>query len=118
MKNLPYDNPAQRNEGEYHYLSKFNCPTTDQSGETMYTIYGKPNCPFCDQAKEILASKGIPYTYVNIQENPDAHHYVTDVLKARTVPQILKNNPVEYIGGFEALQEHLRNESFSEDIWD
>lgn len=35
----------------------------------MYTIYGRKICPNCDSAKNILTAMGLPFTYIDIDEN-------------------------------------------------
>jgi len=82
-----------------------------------YTIYGKPQCTFCKQAKDLLESKGLHYDYYDISECPTSRHYVVNVLKARTVPQILRAVPLEHIGGFQELKALIDQEESYDDIW-
>jgi len=67
----------------------------------MITIYSKNNCPFCDRAKALLESKGVPYTTINIEEQPDAREILVD-LGLRSVPQIFKGTTL-LPGGFQGL---------------
>jgi glutaredoxin len=32
-------------------------------------VYSKPVCPNCDQAKQLLESKGIEFTYVDLEQD-------------------------------------------------
>jgi glutaredoxin 3 len=71
----------------------------------MYIILGRPNCPFCDKARELLASKGLEYTYVNVK-HPDNKEWL-DFLKSNgvtTVPQIFELLPGGYEGLFADLE--------------
>ncbi len=67
----------------------------------MLTIYSKNNCPFCDRAKQLLESKGVSYTEVNIEREPEARQLLVDK-GLRSVPQIFHG--YELIpGGFDGL---------------
>jgi glutaredoxin len=67
----------------------------------MLTIYSKNNCPFCDRAKQLLESKGVSYTEVNIEQEPEARQLLVDK-GLRSVPQIFHG--YELIpGGFDGL---------------
>ena len=67
----------------------------------MLTIYSKNNCPFCDRAKQLLESKGVPYTEVNIEQDPESRQMLVDK-GLRSVPQIFHG--YELIpGGFNGL---------------
>jgi glutaredoxin len=67
----------------------------------MVTVYSKNNCPFCDRAKALLESRGVPYTEVNIENDPESRQMLLDK-GLRSVPQIF--NGFELIpGGFNGL---------------
>jgi glutaredoxin len=53
----------------------------------MVTVYSKNNCPFCDRAKALLESRGVPYTEVNIENDPESRQMLLDK-GLRSVPQI------------------------------
>jgi glutaredoxin len=67
----------------------------------VITVYSKNNCPFCDRAKALLESKGVPYTTINIEEEPEARETLVD-LGLRSVPQIFKGTTL-LPGGFQGL---------------
>ena len=67
----------------------------------MLTVYSKNNCPFCVRAKQLLESKDVPYTEVNIEYDQDARQMLVDQ-GLRSVPQIFHG--YELIpGGFDGL---------------
>ena len=67
----------------------------------MLTVYSKNNCPFCVRAKQLLESKDVPYTEVNIEYDQDARQMLVDQ-GLRSVPQIFYG--YELIpGGFDGL---------------
>lgn len=73
-----------------------------------YTIYGTPSCSFCVKAKELLDSKGIEYTYLDIQHNLENRNEVmAKVPNLKTVPQIFDGN--RHIGGYTELEVFLTN---------
>jgi glutaredoxin 3 len=67
----------------------------------MLTVYTKNNCPFCDRAKSLLESKGIEYTSINIEDQPDARTFLVDQ-GLRSVPQIFKGTNL-LPGGYQGL---------------
>ena len=72
----------------------------------MYTIVTRsvPPCAYCIKAKELLDSKGITYTEVDIAGNPTALN-LFKALGFSTIPQILKDGKL--VGDYEGLKEHL-----------
>ena len=67
----------------------------------MLTVYSKNNCPFCVRAKQLLESKNVQYTEVNIEYDQDARQMLVDQ-GLRSVPQIFHG--YELIpGGFDGL---------------
>ena len=67
----------------------------------MLTVYSKNNCSFCVRAKQLLESKDVPYTEVNIEYDQDARQMLVDQ-GLRSVPQIFHG--YELIpGGFDGL---------------
>lgn len=67
----------------------------------MLTVYTKNHCPFCDRAKALLESKGIAYTTINIEEQPEHRETLVD-MGLRSVPQIFKDG-VLLPGGYQGL---------------
>ena len=74
----------------------------------MLTVYTKHQCPYCDRAKALLESKGIEYTTINVEEQPDARTTLVEQ-GLRSVPQIF-NDGVLLPGGFQGLA--ARDEAF------
>jgi glutaredoxin 3 len=67
----------------------------------MITVFSKSNCPYCDRAKQLLESRGVKYTEINIEYDPDARQMLVDK-GLRSVPQIFHG--YELIpGGFDGL---------------
>jgi glutaredoxin len=67
----------------------------------MLTVYSKNNCPYCVRAKQLLESKGVEYTEVNIEKDPESRQMLVDK-GLRSVPQIFYG--YELIpGGFDGL---------------
>lgn len=70
----------------------------------MIIVYSKTVCPYCVQAKNLLDSKGIKYTEVNIETNAAGRDYLTEK-GLRSVPQIFQGEL--HIGGFDKLKTWL-----------
>ena len=71
----------------------------------MIIVYSKNVCPYCVQAKNLLDSKGIKYTEVNIETNAAGRDYLVEK-GLRSVPQIFDGEL--HIGGFDKLQTWLQ----------
>ena len=71
------------------------------------TIYTKSNCPNCTTAKQLLKSKGLEYTEIEIERYPVQ---LNDLLRrypeARQMPQIFVND--QRVGGLAGLQAALK----------
>jgi glutaredoxin len=66
-----------------------------------YTIWGRPGCVWCERAKELIASKGLDYKYIELTpENLEEFNERTN--GAKTVPQIFGFTG-ERIGGYDQL---------------
>lgn len=66
------------------------------------TIYSKYNCPYCVRAKMLLDSKGVEYTVVNIEDEPDRREEMLERSNGgRTFPQILIGET--HVGGCDDL---------------
>lgn len=76
----------------------------------MIVVYSKTVCPYCVQAKNLLDSKGIKYTEVNIETNAAGRDYLIE-RGLRSVPQVFHGEL--HIGGFDKLQTwaQLRDQS-------
>lgn len=68
-------------------------------------IYTKDNCPNCVSAKQLLKSKGLEYSEVNVEEGDRLKNLVAAYPEARQMPQIFIND--QRVGGFAGLQAAL-----------
>lgn len=67
-------------------------------------MYSKKVCPYCTQAKNLLNSKGIPFTEINVEDDALGRTYLVEQ-NLRSVPQIFHNE--KRIGGFNELKTWL-----------
>ena len=74
----------------------------------MFKIYTKNGCPSCVWAKELLSSKGLDFSEVDVMGDDDAMTFFLEN-NFRTVPQIYHNNT--HIGGFDQLRAYLIEKS-------
>jgi glutaredoxin 3 len=66
------------------------------------TVYTKAWCPYCSAAKNLLAEKGIAFTEIDIERQPEARREMTQRANGRsTVPQIFVGD--RHIGGCDDL---------------
>ena len=71
-----------------------------------YVIIGSPNCVWCSRAKSLLMEKYSDYEYHDLSVNPWLMS-LFKVANIKTVPQIFAPSG-ELIGGYEALEKHLK----------
>jgi glutaredoxin 3 len=70
---------------------------------TRVEIYTTAFCPYCVRAKRLLQRKGVAYTEIAIDHNPDQMHNMIGRSQRRTVPQIfIDDHPV---GGYDDMVE-------------
>lgn len=75
----------------------------------MYNIITKPGCVHCVSAKQLLDSKGIPYTEQNIGTDITIEEVKTAYPQIRTVPVVSYNG--EFIGGYAQLVERIQDDN-------
>jgi len=64
-------------------------------------IYSSQYCPFCFRAKAILQQKGVPFSELNVDGNPQLRQEMTEKAGRHTVPQIWIGE--RHIGGCDEL---------------
>jgi len=65
-------------------------------------IYSTGACPYCVAAKQLLQTKGVPYTEIRIDLNPAERDIMLEKAQGRrTVPQIFVGET--HVGGFDDL---------------
>lgn len=65
---------------------------------SQVTIYTKAYCPYCVRAKSVLDNKGVSYTELRIDEQPELRPQMIERAGGRsTVPQIFIGD--RHIGG-------------------
>ena len=70
------------------------------------TIYTKTNCPNCTTAKQLLISKGLAYTEINIEVGARLANFVANYPDAKQMPQIFIGD--QRVGGLAGLQAALK----------
>ncbi|KOR30211.1 glutaredoxin [Achromatium sp. WMS2] len=64
-------------------------------------MYCTANCPFCLRAKNLLKRKGIAYTEIPVDHDPEQMQIMMQRSKRRTVPQIFIGD--HHVGGYDDL---------------
>ncbi len=64
-------------------------------------IYTKENCPYCAMAKQLLQSKGVEWTEINIETEAGRREEMIERSGRMTVPQIFIGET--HVGGFDDL---------------
>jgi len=77
------------------------------------TIYTKEKCGYCVMLKQMLESKDIAYTEINIEENEEAKNFLIEA-GHRSVPQIYKDGELFVENGFEGMRTYLSMKEIEE----
>ena len=64
-------------------------------------IYTTKICPYCVMAKRLLDKKGVSYTEINVDGEPELREEMMRKTNLRTVPQIYIGD--FHVGGFDEL---------------
>jgi glutaredoxin 3 len=67
------------------------------------TMYTKGWCDFCARARALLERKGVKWTEINLEDQPERAAEMLERTGRRTVPQIFIGD--RHIGGAEELRE-------------
>lgn len=64
-------------------------------------VYSTQVCPYCDRAKMLLKRKGVDFTDIRVDTDPEARKTMETESGRRTVPQIFIGE--RHVGGFDEL---------------
>ncbi|BBB31255.1 glutaredoxin 3 [Neptunomonas japonica] len=67
----------------------------------MITVYSSDWCPFCTNAKRLLDHKGVKYTEINVDNQPNKRAQMTELSGRTSVPQIFIGHT--HVGGCDEL---------------
>ena len=67
------------------------------------TVYTSDWCPYCRRAKDLLTSKHVVFTEINVEEQPQLREQMIARSNRRTVPQIFIGD--RHVGGCDDLHE-------------
>lgn len=70
-------------------------------------IYTTHYCPYCRAAKNLLKGKGIEFSEINVEGDPEKRFWLAQTTGQKTVPQIFINEKL--IGGYQELAELERS---------
>ena len=75
----------------------------DMAAKAKVEIYTSPWCGYCYRAKELLERKGVAFTNIDLDEEPNRREEMITRARGRTtVPQIFING--RWVGGADELQ--------------
>ena len=78
------------------------CKAKDPAKDLNIVIYSTDSCPYCVKAKELLKTKGLNYTEINVSYSETLVHEMKTRTKGKTgVPQIFFNG--KYVGDYGEL---------------
>lgn len=64
-------------------------------------FYYSIGCPYCVMAKQLLDSKGVEYTTINVSTDPSLWDEMVQRSRRNTVPQIFING--QSVGGYDDI---------------
>ncbi len=64
-------------------------------------VYRTPWCGWCFRARQLLEEKGVPFTEVDVSNDPAKRKWLLEITQRPTVPQVFING--RPVGGFTEL---------------
>ncbi len=64
-------------------------------------VYVTDYCPYCTRAKGLLTRKGVPFTEIDVSDDPKTRAWLVTATGRRTVPQIFIDGKA--VGGSDDL---------------
>ena len=68
----------------------------------VVTMYTTRLCPYCMAARSLLQQKGVEFTDIGVDGNPQLRQKMTEMSGQRTVPQIWVGE--QHVGGYTDLE--------------
>jgi glutaredoxin 3 len=62
-------------------------------------VYTTENCPFCIRAKALLDARGVAYSEINLERDPDGRAELVRKTGMMTFPQVIIDGTL--VGGFQ-----------------
>lgn len=69
--------------------------------QTNITVYFAPFCPYCGWAKQLLNSKGVEFTMINVNDSQEIRHEMEQRAGQTSVPQIFIGET--HVGGYDDM---------------
>lgn len=76
-------------------------PTGAAPAQVAITLYTTAICPYCVAAKNFLRSKGMDWTEVRIDRDPEARARMLERARRTSVPQIFVGDT--HVGGYDDM---------------
>jgi glutaredoxin 3 len=64
-------------------------------------MYGRDRCGYCRRARELLTSKGVPFTEIDVEKVAGAREQMQQRSGRNTVPQVFAG--ARHLGGFDDI---------------
>ncbi len=64
----------------------------------MITVFTRTTCAYCQMVKKLFDAKGVEYTAVNLDDNPDREVEASDISGVVSVP--VTTNGKDFVVGF------------------
>ena len=65
------------------------------------TVYYAPFCPYCGWARQLLESKRVEFTMINVNDRPELRQEMEQRAGRTSVPQIFIGNT--HVGGYDDM---------------
>ena len=78
------------------------------------TLYSNDDCVYCRRAKQLLASRGIPYTVVDLAMDDAGRDLLVELTGRQTFPQVVIGGVA--VGGYQELVALARRGELHADV--
>jgi glutaredoxin-like YruB-family protein len=97
-------------QGEERIPNASSAMTAPTAAYPKIVLYTTSSCPHCKEAKAYLASRKIPFTNLDVEEDISAWEIFSEKYQAKSVPLIVIGNDEAILKGFdrETFEKALR----------
>jgi glutaredoxin len=81
-----------------------------------FVVYTKPDCGYCVMVKKLMNENNLEYDEVDITQDHEAHNFVVNVKKHRTVPQIYLDGQLFVEGGYQGMKKHIQEQKDTQEL--
>lgn len=106
---------TKKGEKRLRGVSSDDAPSVEEiAEENPITLYTVPDCDACDLVRNVLSSRGLPFTEKDVQDNAEMQEELKGVTGGLTVPAMVVGENVSTGYSRSAIETALRSAGYPE----